>query len=85
MAAKWRTHCGQGLGTRPQRSTQGGHKADTLGTQSGQELQPNTMRTHSGQASGARPEPIAASLFFPKREPLSKLLGEKEQLVLYGG
>ena len=54
---KWR-HGQSGLkATKAEtRRTQGGHKADT-------------WRTHGGQAPGTRPEHIAASSFFPKREP----------------
>ena len=38
--------------------------------------QADTRRTHGGQPPGTRPEHIAAS-FFSKREPHSKLFGEK--------
>ena len=43
----------------------------------------DTRQTHDGQAPGTRPEHIAASLFFPKREPHSQLFGEKKNSLIF--
>ena len=63
----------QGRQTAKTRRTKCGDaaKAESRRTQGGQ------WRTHGGQAPGTQPEHIAASLFSSKREPHSKLLGEK--------
>ena len=37
-------------------------------------------RTHCGQASGMRPEHIAASLFFPRENPTENSLGAKSSI-----
>ena len=79
-ADKWRTHGGQAPETRPKPTTQGGQAPETRPkptTQGGQVA--DTSRTHGGQAPETRPEHIVASLFFPKREPHSKLFGEKQE------
>ena len=88
---KWRTRSGGAA--KANNTTQGGQVADkrrTSGEQvadkewrRGQSQQggqaADTSRTHGGQALGTRPEHIAASLSFPKREPHSKLFGKTKK------
>ena len=69
-ADKWRTRTGGAAKANNTRRTEGRHVEDT-------------WRTHGGQAPGTRPGHIAAILFFPKREPHSKLFGEKNNENLY--
>ena len=67
------------------RRGQGGHKVDTWRTRFAGAAKVDTRRTHAGQAPGTRPEHIAASPFFPKREPHSKLFGEKKNFPSASG
>ena len=83
----WRR--GQAHSKADTRRTHGGHTADTRRTHGGQSAetrpkrnQGGQWRTHGGQAPGTRPEHIAASPFSSKREPHSKLFGEKYQSTL---
>ena len=80
-AAKADSTCMQG----ETRWTNGRHKADTwwrtqcevAAKAESRRTQGGKWRKHGGQAPGTRPEHIAASLLFPKREPHSKLFGGK--------
>ena len=84
-ADTWQTRFG-GTASGDKGRTQGGHRPRHGGHiwrrgQSGLKVdKADTGRTRGGRAPGTRPEHIAASLFFPKREPHSKLFGEKRTL-----